>query len=385
MRIPASALALPLLLLAGCEAGAGPTGVASSGAPVETPAGNPFAITFHGAFQEPWAIAQEPGTGNVFITERAGTLKFYQPKNGRIGTVTGLPTVVYGGQGGLGDIAFAPGYATNKQIYLTWVEAGEGDVRGAVLGRGTLACKGDACTIEGLTPIWHQAPKVSGYAHFSHRINFSPDGKYLFLTSGERAKGDPAQNLDDNMGSFLRLNLDGTPAEGNPWADRGGISRELWTTGNRNILGQKFDAQGRLWGLEHGPSGGDELNLIERGKNYGWPIVSYGDGYDGKPIPRHPTRPEFQEPAIYWNPVIAPGDFIFYSGKLFPEWNGQVLIAGLKTQAIVRVSIDGVKAKEEARYPFPTRLRDIDQTKDGALWVIEDGKGGRLLRLTPAK
>ena len=203
-----------------------------------------------------------------------------------------------------------------------------------------------------------------------------------FVASGERQKFTPAQDLSNNLGKILRLNLDGTPAAGNPFESKGGISAEIWSYGHRNILGLQFDAEGRLWALEHGPAGGDELNLIKPGLNYGWPLVSDGDHYDGRAIPRHATRPDLAAPAISWSPVIAPGDFIFYSGKMWPEWKGQALIAALGAGGIVRVRIEGEKATEQARYPLGNRIREIREAADGALYVLEDGKGGRLLRLS---
>ena len=345
-----------------------------------------FAIEDYGKFDEPWALAFAPGTTMLFVTERGGTLKFVDTATKRLGTVTGLPKVDYGGQGGLGDIAFLPTEASpmlgKRTIYLTWVEAGEGGTRGAVAGRGTLACEQtDACRIDGLSVIWRQDPKVEGRGHFSHRLLFTPDGQTLYLSSGERQKFTPAQDLSVNLGKVLRLNPDGTPKVGNPFAARGGVSAQLWSYGHRNLLGLGFDAQSRLWALEHGPAGGDELNLIEPGRNYGWPLVSNGDHYDGKAIPRHATRPDLAAPAISWNPVIAPGDFIFYSGKAFPAWRGQALIAGMVYPGIVRVAIDGVSAREVERIDLGNRIREIEQGPEGAVWIVEDGKGGRLRRL----
>lgn len=359
-------------------------GHAQSGQNAPAASAQPFTVTEHGAFNQPWAMAFEPGTGRVFVTEKPGGVKVYDPATKQVAAVTGAPTVDYGGQGGMGDIRFAPDYATSKAVYLTWAEAGSDDTRGAVLARGTVKCPAvNTCAIEGLSIIWRQVPKVTGRGHFSHRIAFSPDGQYLFLSSGDRQKGDPAQDLSTNLGKVLRLNLDGTPAAGNPFADRGGVAAEVWSYGHRNLLGLQFDASGTLWDIEHGPRGGDELNLVERGINYGWPVVSYGDNYDGSPIPDHPTRPEFREPAISWNPVIAPGNFIFYSGKLWPEWRGNAIAAGLGSQALVRVAIDGMKGTEAARYAMGRRLRDVAEGPDGSLWVAEDGPNGRLLQLRP--
>ena len=347
-----------------------------------------FDIKEYGAFDEPWALAFAPGTAVLFVTERGGTLKFVDTASGKLGTVTGLPKVDYGGQGGLGDIAFLPTESaatlSKRTIYLTWVEAGGGGTRGAVAGRGMLVCdKPLACRIDGLSVIWRQDPKVEGRGHFSHRLLFTPDGQTLYLTSGERQKFTPAQDLSVNLGKVLRLNPDGSPKPGNPFAAKGGVSAQIWSYGHRNLLGLGFDAKGRLWEMEHGPKGGDELNIIEPGKNYGWPLVSNGDNYDNTPIPRHATRPDLTPPAISWNPVIAPGDFIFYSGKAFPEWRGQALIAGMVYPGLVRVAIDGNSAREVERIDLGHRIREIEQGPDGAVWIAEDGKGGRLRKLVP--
>jgi len=394
MRIPTLVLSLPLLLTASCgSAQSGDSAPSSTGSPaalagtaVDAPA--PFAATSFGAFDEPWAIAFAPGTQVLFVTEKGGTMKFVDLPSGRVGTVGGLPQVAYGGQGGLGDVAFLASEASptldRRTIYLTWAgQAGEG--RAAIMGRGTLVCEeADACRIEGLTEIWRQQPAVASPGHFSHKIAFSPDETHLFLSSGERMQGDPAQGLDNNLGKVLRLNLDGTPAAGNPFADRGGVAREIWSYGHRNLLGLAFDLDGQLWDLEHGPRGGDEINEVEPGANYGWPVRSYGINYNGSDIPDHTADDGFSKPAIYWTPVIAPGDFVFYSGKLWPEWRGQALIANLGSQSFVRVSLAGGKGTEEARIDFGKRLRDIAEGPDGALYIAEDGKGGRLLRLVPA-
>ena len=389
-KIPFARILSPfMVLLASCGVPpAGDSVVAQANAQTpagQTAAGAPFTITDVATFEEPWALDFEPGTDRLFVTEKAGQLKFVRAGGG-VGTVAGVPKVDYGGQGGLGDVAFAPDYATSRAIYLTWAEAGDGGNSGAVVGRGTLACASEtACAIEGLTVIWRQSPKVSGRGHYAHRIAFSPDGKHLFVASGDRQKFTPAQDKAVNLGKIVRLNLDGTPAAGNPFAAADGVSAQIWSLGHRNILGLAFDPQGRLWDLEHGPAGGDELNLVKPGANYGWPVVSQGDHYDGKAIPRHPTRPEFAAPAISWSPVIAPGNFVFVSGKAFPAWQGQVLIAGLGSGGLVRVAIDGEKAREVGRIDLGNRIRAIAEAPDGAIWIVEDGKDAKLRKLTPKK
>ncbi|KLI63233.1 PQQ-dependent sugar dehydrogenase [Aurantiacibacter marinus] len=363
------------------------SGAAVSGEPVELQATSPFAATSHGTFAEPWAIAFEPGTGVAFITEKAGTMKFYNPSTGQTGTVSGMPDVVYGGQGGLGEIAFAPDYSDSGTIYLSWAKDAGNDTTVAAVSRGNLVCdQADACRVDGLTDIWQQSRGGERKGHYSHRIAFSPDGQHMFVTSGDRQEQDPAQDLTNNFGTVVRLNLDGTPAAGNPFADRASPTNQIWSYGHRNLLGIAFDPQGVLWEIEHGPAGGDELNRVDRGSNYGWPVRSNGDNYNGDDIPDHTADDGFAKPAIGWTPVIAPGGMIFYTGGMFADWRGQLLVANLRTTSISRITTNAAanSADEAARYEFPNRLRGIAQAPDGAIWVIEDGESGRLLRLTPA-
>lgn len=361
---------------------------AVGGEPVPLEAGSPFVAHAHLSLNEGWALAIEPTTGNLLITEKGGTAKYYNPATGTVLPVNGLPEVGYGGQGGLGDVAFAPDYAQSGTIYLSWAQSAGDGARRAVAARGQLACDASACTISGLTEIWRQEPAVNAFGHFSHKFAFSPDGRYLFISSGDRMQAAPAQRLDNNLGKVVRLNLDGTPAAGNPFAAQGSPADQIWSYGQRNLLGLQFDLDGNLWDLEHGPRGGDELNLVEPGRNYGWPTRSYGDNYNGDPIPDHSADDGFVKPAIYWNPVIAPGDFLFYRGNMFPAWRGQALIAAMGgVTSIVRVSVDPASnsATEEARYKFPVRLRDIAEAADGSLWLVEDGPRGRLLHITAAQ
>ena len=355
-------------------------GAATGDSPrLQTKIDGAFTIAELGTYAEPWAMAFVPGTSMLLVTEKSGTIKMQDVKTGKAGTVTGTPKVDYGGQGGLGDIAFLPAEQSSRinqrTVFLTWAEAGANDTRGAAVGRGTLTCDAaDACQISGLEVIWRQTPKVTGRGHYGHRLAFSPDGKYLFIASGERQKMQPAQDPGSDLGKIIRLPIDAAGKPNGP--------AERYSLGHRNILGLAFAPDGRLWELEHGPAGGDELNLVRQGANYGWPLVSEGRHYGGEFIPHHDTRPEFAAPAIYWNPVIAPGGMIFYTGKMWPEWQGQLLIGAMSPTAVVRVKIDGDTAIEQARYPMTRRVRAIAQDANGSLLVLEDGGDGRLLRLS---
>jgi glucose/arabinose dehydrogenase len=334
---------------------------------------NPFTITQLADFDIPWSLAFLPD-GRVLVTEQRGALKLYS-KDGSIADVTGVPEVSYGGQGGLSDVVLHPKFAENGLVYLSYAEPGPGDTRGAAVARAKLTLNASGGSLSGLEVVWRQSPKVDGQGHFSHRIAFR-DG-YLWISSGDRQKFDPAQDMQANLGKVLRLNEDGSVPKDNPFADRGGVTAEIWSLGHRNPLGLAFDAQGRLWDVEMGPMGGDELNLVARGANYGYPIVSNGDHYDGKVIPDHHTRPEFNAPAVWWNPVISPSSMIFYSGSEFPQWQGDALISGLSSQSIVRIEFDGTNAKEAERYDMGMRVRAVKQAPDGSLWILEDGREGR--------
>jgi glucose/arabinose dehydrogenase len=329
----------------------------------------------------PWAMAVLPD-GRLLVTEKVGNLLLIDG-DGAIRTVGGVPDVAFGGQGGLGDVVLHPDFASNQLVYLSFAEAGEGGY-GAVVGRAKLELNDADATLEGLEVIWRQAPKVEGQGHYGHRIAFGPDG-YLWISSGERQKFDPAQDMQSNMGKILRLRDDGSIPADNPFADQGGVTAQIWSLGHRNPLGMAFDRHGRLWVAEMGPKDGDELNLVERSANYGYPIVSNGDHYDGREIPDHDQRPDMQAPAITWTPVISPASLMFYSGSRFPDWQGSALIAGLSSKGLVRVEFDGEKAIEAERIPMGARIRDVKQGADGSIWVLEDDRKdskGRLLRLT---
>jgi aldose sugar dehydrogenase len=333
----------------------------------------PFALTELADFEIPWALEFLPD-GRLLVTEQRGALKLYAP-SGAITEIRGVPAVAYGGQGGLGDVVLHPDFAENNLVYLSYAEAGAGETRGAAVARAKLVLNGSGGELDDLEVIWRQTPKVDGGGHYSHRIAFGRG--YLWISSGDRQKFDPAQDMQSSMGKILRLNDDGSLPNDNPFARDSGVSAEVWSLGHRNPLGLAFDSEGRLWNVEMGPQGGDELNLVERGANYGYPIVSNGDHYDGKVIPDHPTRPEFDAPAVFWNPVISPSSLIFYSGTEFPQWRGDAFIGGLSSQSIVRIEFEGENAREAERYPMGMRIRAVEQGPDGAIWILEDGREGR--------
>jgi glucose/arabinose dehydrogenase len=359
---------------------------ASGDSRAASPAGRPFAVRTIATFDEPWAMTFLPGSGGqALITEKKGKLKLLWSDTGRIGEVAGAPSVDYGGQGGFGDVVVHPDFARNRLVYLSWVEAGPGGNRGAVVGRARLVMgDGKAPRLEGLAVIWRQTPKRSGRGHYGHRIAFGPDRK-LYISNGDRQEFTPAQDMGGTLGKIVRLNDDGTVPSDNPFASRGGVAAQIWSLGHRNPLGIAFDGSGRLWEIEMGPKGGDELNVVLKGRNYGYPIVSNGDHYDGANIPDHPTRPEYEAPKVWWTPVISPGDMIIYSGSMFPAWRGDALIAGLSAKALIRVDINGANAREAERWDMGNRIREVEQGSDGSLYLLEDGPGGRLLKLTATR
>lgn len=372
-------LAFPVLvsLIAGVTADAA-RHPASAG---QAPPALPFQVQVVADFESPWAMTFLPD-GRMLITEKAGTLLLVSADGERRKRVGGIPKVNSEGQGGLMDVVLHPGFGSNRLVYFSYSEDGPGG-KGVVLARGTFA-DGEAPMLQNVQTLFRGSPYVEGSGHFAGRIAFSKDG-HLFFSAGERQKFDPAQDPKSTLGKILRLKDDGTPADGNPLAAKG-FDPAVWSYGHRNPLGIAFDATGNLWEQEMGPKGGDEVNLILPGRNYGYPIVSDGDHYDGRPIPDHDTRPEFEKPKVSWNPVISPGGLIVYSGKLWPEWAGDLFIGGLSSKSLIRVDVDGTNARKGDQWPMGERIREPEEGPDGAIWVLEDGRlggKGRLLKLTP--
>ena len=380
----AAALTLPACAASDEAASAQTADEARTSGP-DAPGASPFEATPVATLNEPWAMTFLPD-GRLLVTEKGGTLRVVGQDGDVSGPVSGVPEVDYGGQGGLGDVVLSPDYEETGLVYLTFAEAGDGDTRGAAMARGRL--DPDVLALTEVETLWRQMPKVTGRGHYGHRMAFSPDGQYLFVTSGERQKFDPAQDLSTNLGGVLRLNPDGSAAAGNPFANEGSPADERYTMGNRNPLGLAFDADGFLWEHEMGPKGGDEFQRVEAGTNYGYPIVSNGDHYDGRVIPDHDTRPGmFRAPDESWNPVISPAGMVIYQGEGFADWRGRALIGGLSSEALVVVTFDcpdrGREICEETRYDMGARIREVEEGPDGSVWLLEDGEAGRLLRLTP--
>jgi glucose/arabinose dehydrogenase len=352
-----------------------------------TSTARPFTVTEIAEFGTPWAMAFLPGRGVpltnlALLTEKEGRLWLVDVTNGKRTAVSGVPDVVVAGQGGLGDVMPHPDFAANRRIYLSYVEGGDEGTSGAALGYGTLDLSNAATpALRDFKVIWRQQPKVTGGGHFSHRIAFGPDG-LLYLSSGDRQKMAPAQDLSGNLGKILRLTPEGEPALGNPWDRRGGVAPEFWSIGHRNVLGLQFAPDGRLWASEMGPQGGDEINLILPGKNYGWPRVSNGSHYGGADIPDHQAGDGYEAPKVWWTPSISPGALLIYSGDKFPGWKGDALVGALSGKALIRVDIDGDTARKADHWDMGERIRAVDQGPDGSIYLLEDG--GRLLRLDPA-
>ena len=359
-----------ILVLAAC--GGSPPATAQREAAGE----RPFTVTPVAQFDTPWSMTFLPGSGvpmtnRALVAEREGRLWLVDAANGQKQAVSGVPKAVVAGQGGLGDVVAHPDFAGNQRIYLSFVEAGANSTSGAALGYGTLRLGQGAPRIEGFRVIWRQQPKVTGDGHFSHRIAFAPDGT-IFLSSGDRQKMEPAQDGNSDLGKIIHLTAEGQR-----------IGGRYYSLGHRNSLGLAFDADGRLWNVEMGPRGGDELNMIERARNYGWPLASYGSHYGGGDIPDDHAGRGFAEPKLWWTPSISPAGLIIYSGDLFPQWKGDAIFGALSGQALLRVDLQDHQARKADQWDMGARIREVEQGPRGEVYLLEDG--GRLLRLEPVR
>ncbi|HEX6831048.1 MAG TPA: PQQ-dependent sugar dehydrogenase [Methyloceanibacter sp.] len=344
--------------------------------PRDTKAGTIKVETVATGLSHPWGLAFLPD-GRMLVTERTGTLRLVS-KDGKLSPpLSGVPKVVVAGQGGLLDVAIDPDFKSNNLVYLTYSEPGEGGA-GTAVARGKLGESG----LDGVEVIFRQEPKVQGGNHFGSRLAFAPDGK-LFVTLGERFTFTPAQDLTNDLGKIVRLNPDGSVPKDNPFVGRTDARPEIWSYGHRNPQGAAIHPEtGKLWETEFGPMGGDELNIPQAGQNYGWPVVSWGSHYDGRAIPKPPSHPEFADAIYHWNPVISPSGITFYTADAIPAWKGNLLIAALSGQAIVRLTLDGEKVVDEERIPMGARIRDVVQGPDGAVYALTDEGNGEILRLT---
>jgi glucose/arabinose dehydrogenase len=373
----------------------------------------PFNMTTVATFELPWRIAFLPD-GRMLVTEKVGPV-WLVSQTGEKFPVANTPAVFWQGQNGMLGIFLSPHYATDQSIYLTYVEPGDYG-GGLALARAKLRANPTSARLGNFEVLWRQMPRGMG-GQAGAQIAFSPDGQYLFLAVGDRQRMTPAQDPSQPVGKILRLTLNGKPAPGNPNFGKTGVATvplidppmdteaaksakvvstytfpgpnmtpaETWASGVRTPYGLAFSPSGELWEVEHGPRGGDELNLIEPGKNYGWPLVSYGMNYNGVPIPHPDTRPDLAKPVLYWVPVIAPGNLMFYSGtQTFPQWNGSGIISGLASTSLTRILFDGHGgAKPAERWDVGKRIRDVAEGPDGSLWMLEDANPGALIHVTP--
>jgi glucose/arabinose dehydrogenase len=373
----------------------------------------PFKMTTVATFELPWRIAFLPD-GRMLVTEKIGPIWLVSAQGEKIAALANTPPVYWQGQNGMLGVFVSPHYATDQSIYITYIEPGDYG-GGQALARAKLNLT-RVPRLDDFTVLWRQMPRGRG-GQAGGQIAFSADGQYLYMTVGDRQRMTPAQDPNQPVGKILRLTLDGKPAPGNPNFGKTGAATiplidpptdteaaktakvvstytfpaenltpaETWASGFRAPYGLAFSPTGELWEVEHGPRGGDELNLIEKGKNYGWPLVSYGMNYNQVPIPNPDTRPDLAKPVLYWVPVIAPGNLMFYHGtKTFPQWDGSGFVSGLASMSLVRITFDGKGgAKAVERWAVGKRIRDIEEGPDGSLWMLEDANPGALIHVTP--
>jgi glucose/arabinose dehydrogenase len=389
-----------------------PAGAQTNAGEKAPEASMPFTMTQVTTFNLPWRIAFLPD-GRMLVTEKVGPMWLVTQK-GEKTPITNVPAVLYGGQGGMLGVYTSPHYSSDHSVYLTYSEPHDGG-SSLALAKAQLKIGNGTASLENLKVIWHDGAGGKG-GQFGAAVAFAPDGKSLFLSSGDRQRFWPAQDPNSPTGKILHLTLDGKAAADNPNAGKTGAATlniidppkdteagktavpvktytfegpnltpsETWTTGHRTPYGLAFAPNGELWEMEHGPKGGDELNLIQKGKNYGWPYVSYATNYNGVPIPSPDTRPDLTKPVIYWTPIIAPGSLTFYNGSMFPNWKGSALMGGMRTETINRITFDGKGGATPAeRWAVSHQIRDLAVAPDGAVWAVENANPGGLFRITP--
>ena len=331
--------------------------------------------------EHPWGLAFLPD-GRMLVTERPGRLRLVAPDGRLSEPLAGVPNVQAGGQGGLLDVALSPGFAENRLVYLSFSEPGPGGA-GTAVARGRLGERG----LDDTEVVWRQLPKVSGTFHWGSRLVFRPDGT-LFVTLGDRlTHRDAAQDLAVTLGKIVRINPDGSAPRDNPFVGRERVRSEIWSSGHRNVQAATLDARGELWTAEHGARGGDEVNNPQPGRNYGWPVITYGVDYSGARIGAGTSRPGMEQPVYYWDPVIAPSGATFYGGDRFPQWRGDLFIGSLQPGGLVRLRLADHRVVSEERYQLEPneRIRDVRQGPDGLLYLLTDSSRGRIVRLEPAR
>jgi aldose sugar dehydrogenase len=376
MRTVLTLVSTSCLLLIGCASDSPASGEESA----ETDAAAPtteFSIAEHHKFEAPWALEFLPGTDDLLITQRTGELMLRDQDSGEVREVSGTPTVDSRGQGGMHDVIVSPTFEQDQVIYLSWVSS-SGDAAQGLVGRVELDV--DDAALGDIEVIWRQDP-APGNGHFALRM--LTHEAHLFVTSGDRQERDLAQDWESNLGTIVRLTLDGEPAPGNPFAEDSDSAEGLYTIGHRNPLGIAADSQGNLWSSEMGPEGGDELNLILEGANYGWPEVSMGTHYGGGEIPDHSAEDGFEPPQTYWVPAISPGNLMIYQGDLFTGWRDSALLGGLSGQNLVRVELDADSAEPVGEWEMGDRIRAVEEAPDGAIWIATDD--GALIELRPQR
>jgi aldose sugar dehydrogenase len=380
-RIPPSPLRIGIAAVVGVLIIVGMVSISRAAPLLATERGDVRVVTVAEGLEHPWGLAFLPD-GRMLVTERPGRLRAVG-RDGRLSApIAGVPAVFASGQGGLLDVALDPHFAENQLVYLSYAEPGESGVAGTAVARGRLS---DG-TLDDVRVIFRQWPKVVGQNHWGSRLVFAPDGT-LFVTLGERFQKERAQNLDEHLGKLIRINPDGSVPDDNPFVGRDGVLPEIYSLGHRNVQGATLHPlTERLWTAEHGARGGDEINVPEGGKNYGWPIITYGRDYSGLPIGEGTAKPGLEQPIYYWDPSIAPSGMAFYTGDRIPGWQGDLFVGSLKDRLLVRLELDGTKVMHEERLlqSLRERIRDVRTGPDGYLYLLTDDADGRILRLEPA-
>jgi aldose sugar dehydrogenase len=370
-------------LVTQCKAQPPRTGPAQASPQPRSIDGNIAVETVASGLEHPWGLAFLPD-GRILVTERPGRLRIVDTSGRLSEPLGGVPAVQAVSQGGLLDVAIDPDFAQNQLVYLSFSEPGEGGVSGTSVARGRL---GNG-RLENVQVIYRQEPKVRSGGHYGSRLVFSRDGK-LFITQGDRQSGSfrqQAQQLSSGIGKIVRVNRDGSIPSDNPFVGRNDARPEIWSLGHRNAQAAALHPEtGELWTVEHGAAGGDELNRPEKGKNYGWPVITYGRDYPGGSIGEGAQREGMEQPVYYWDPVIAPSGMTFYTGDRYPGWKGSAFVGGMGSRALVRLTIENGRVTREERYlgDLGARIRDVQQGPDGLLYLVTDDDNGRVLRVVP--